>query len=215
MRVLVFGDSITFGLWDSQGGWADRLKRAYLAEQIQAAGPNEDIDDPHQIINLGIGGNTSRMLLARLEHECQARYFPDWPLAIVVAIGANDSKMPAGSNENLVPIDEFRRNLGEIVQLARKCSGRVVLIGLFPLRDETVSFVDFTFTQAKVKAYDAVISEVAKEAGVPKVELFDLVMAREDRAQLYFGDGLHPNDASHELIYSLVKPAVKKLLTSE
>lgn len=27
MRILVFGDSIVYGAWDTEGGWAERLKK--------------------------------------------------------------------------------------------------------------------------------------------------------------------------------------------
>lgn len=29
MRVLVFGDSITQGFWDTEGGWVERLRKYY------------------------------------------------------------------------------------------------------------------------------------------------------------------------------------------
>lgn len=53
MRILIFGDSITYGAWDSEGGWADRLKRwahqHYLANGTKL-----------QVINLGIGAILAR-----------------------------------------------------------------------------------------------------------------------------------------------------------
>jgi len=34
MIVFIFGDSITQGLWDSEGGWADRIKAFVQNEEL-------------------------------------------------------------------------------------------------------------------------------------------------------------------------------------
>lgn len=38
MRVLIFGDSITQGMWDAQGGWANRLVADYFRQQMEDIG---------------------------------------------------------------------------------------------------------------------------------------------------------------------------------
>jgi lysophospholipase L1-like esterase len=210
MRVLLFGDSITFGAWDSQGGWADRLKRFYNAEYQRVV--ETDNPNPHQILNLGIGGDTSRNLLARFEHEYKARASANWPPVFVIAVGVNDTKVPRGGGANLVPIDEYRANMRAIVQLAKKYSDKILLVGLFPLRDEELPFKDVVFRQDTVEQYDAVIDEVSKEFSVPKVEVLQVIAAQHDYKSLFFADGLHPNDAGHGRIYDLIKPAVELLI---
>src|SRR5689334_11923117 len=55
MDIYCFGDSITYGECDTErGGWVDRLKTARMAPEVS-------------VFNLGIGGETSRMMRARVK----------------------------------------------------------------------------------------------------------------------------------------------------
>src|SRR4051794_3073952 len=90
MRVLVFGDSITYGKWDELGGWADRLKQYYDAKAIKS----QTRDFPN-VYNLGISANKTVDLMERFETETKARL--EDPLALVFAIGINDSIIESGS----------------------------------------------------------------------------------------------------------------------
>jgi hypothetical protein len=69
MRVLVFGDSITQGYWDTDGGWVDRIRRHF--DTIQAT-DLQDNDEP-TIFNLGISADNSRNILERIETETISR----------------------------------------------------------------------------------------------------------------------------------------------
>lgn len=69
MRVLVFGDSITRGYWDTNGGWVERIRKHY--DLLQAS--NLEGRDEPTIFNLGIGTDNSKNILARIESETIAR----------------------------------------------------------------------------------------------------------------------------------------------
>ena len=61
-RWLVFGDSIVSGFFDTCGGWVDRLKHDQMMKFIRdGAGV--------KVFDLGISGQTSKDLLARIEGE--------------------------------------------------------------------------------------------------------------------------------------------------
>ncbi|MGC9310458.1 MAG: SGNH/GDSL hydrolase family protein [Candidatus Aenigmatarchaeota archaeon] len=66
-RILIFGDSIVFGLWDKQGGWANRLRKEL--DESARGDPNRHI----QLYNLGIAGDTSIDVLERCENEILQR----------------------------------------------------------------------------------------------------------------------------------------------
>ncbi len=63
MRVLIFGDSITYGAWDTEAGWVERLKREAHRQTIQSEGKSKI-----QILNLGIGGDSSTKILKRMQY---------------------------------------------------------------------------------------------------------------------------------------------------
>ena len=64
MQIFIFGDSITSGMWDTQGGWADQIKQRVTTQCI-----NSHFEIDIEVYNLGISGNTSRDLLYRFELE--------------------------------------------------------------------------------------------------------------------------------------------------
>lgn len=64
MRILIFGDSITQGFWDTNGGWVDKLRKHYDELQLQ------DFDkNPPTVFNLSIDADTSQNILQRAEED--------------------------------------------------------------------------------------------------------------------------------------------------
>jgi lysophospholipase L1-like esterase len=49
VRVLVFGDSIAQGFWDSEGGWVERLRKHYNSLALEDLKSNQQ----PEIFNLG------------------------------------------------------------------------------------------------------------------------------------------------------------------
>lgn len=208
MRILIFGDSIVYGGWDSHGGWADRLKRDYHQKYIET---KDHANHCHQTLNLGIGGDTTDGLRKRIESEITARISPSWPLAIVISIGTNDSRGVDTPDNTQVPAERFKENTQAIIDSARKFTDRILFVGCLPMEVEELPFKNLFFNRSDIKRYDEIITEITRQNGVQKIETFD-EFVQQDLSKLYSHDKLHPNDAGHELIYSLVKPELDKLL---
>ncbi len=85
MRVLVFGDSITQGFWDVDGGWVSRIRKTYDQKAIDT----DDYDQP-TIFNMGVSGNSSDDVLVRFDNETKVRANEE--LSFVFAIGVNDAR---------------------------------------------------------------------------------------------------------------------------
>ncbi len=68
MRVLVFGDSIAQGFWDTEGGWVARLIREYLTLK----GLNLNTSQP-DLFNLAVDGDTTDKIVYRFHAETMAR----------------------------------------------------------------------------------------------------------------------------------------------
>ncbi len=88
MRVLVFGDSITQGFWDMEGGWVSRIRKHYDQQMIYDA----DNDLP-SIFNLGVSADSSDDVLVRFENETKVRATEE--IAFIIAIGVNDARTKA------------------------------------------------------------------------------------------------------------------------
>ncbi len=91
MRILVFGDSITQGFWDTEGGWVGHISRYYIEQTIKTQNYNIPT-----IFNLGVSGDTSNEVLARFENEVKARLWPGEEIVIIISTGVNDCYIKAG-----------------------------------------------------------------------------------------------------------------------
>jgi lysophospholipase L1-like esterase len=182
MRVLVFGASSAQGYWDSQGGWADRLKHYY--DEIQIEDLSQDI--PH-VMNLGISNDSTSEVLKRLGPECKAR-MNDKGVAIIIQVGSN----------NAAEIGGRLRSSPEKYQIDLET------------KTNPISWADIYYRNENIAEFENAAAEVCDKLDVPFVPLHDHFLNSKDK--LNAQDGLHPNDAGHKFIFALVQPELDKLL---
>jgi lysophospholipase L1-like esterase len=210
MRVLVFGASSTQGFWDSQGGWADRLKHHYNHLQMQGFS-----EERPRIMNLGISGDTTGDILKRIVPESKARE-NDKGLAIVLSVGSNNAAEMGG--HTVSSPDKYQTDLEAIIKKAEEFTYKVLVVGL-PAVDESttcpVAWADMYYYNENIAKFEKTAQAVCERLDVPFVpvhqEFLDK-MAGGERVQSH--DGLHPNDTGHKLIFDLVRPELDKLLNS-
>ncbi|HEX7633524.1 MAG TPA: SGNH/GDSL hydrolase family protein [Candidatus Saccharimonadales bacterium] len=205
MRVLIFGDSITQGFWDIDGGWVSRIRKYY----DQKAVDTDDYDQP-TIFNLGVSGDSSDNVLARFENETKVRATEE--LAFVISIGVNDARTKAGTPYS--DTERYKQNLGEIVKLAKQYSSKMLFVGLTPCveeRSNPVSWGDTGYTNGRIKEFNDALEQFCEENHVPFVEVFEPFSKAEAEAEL-LPDSLHPNDKGHQLLADLAMPKLQELL---
>ena len=203
-RVYVFGDSITYGAWDSQGGWCDRIK--HKLHQLKLT---ENSKVKFQVFNLGIGGETSTSLLKRFESEIDARHRSDWPAIIIIATGANDTRYSEEIPPS-TPIAEYQSNLENLLAIAKKYTDKILLVGIATVENEIQQFKGGLLSNQLIREYDNTMSKVSKKNNIPKVEVISSFTASKE--SIYSSDGGHPNDLGHEIIEKLVWDKLEKLL---
>lgn len=184
--ICVFGASSTQGFYDTEkGGWVERLK-SFLFEKTLKTG------DYYEVFNLGISGDTSRELLARFGNEIKFRR----PSIIIISIGDNDSALK-------VPLDEFERNIKDIVNKAKKLTDKVLILGCKKVNEKLTNPVawdkDVAYTNETIKEYDDRLEELSKKIGVSYLKMFELLDYND------LEDGVHPNSAGHEKIFEYAK----------
>lgn len=204
MRVLVFGDSITYGAWDTQAGWVERIKRTMHERTVLSDGKTKV-----QVMNLGIGGDTSTRILKRMSTEVEARYSANWPFIFVITFGANDERSIDGKTET--SIDLFETNVRDIIAIATSKSGKVLFLGIPPLGKPIVSFKGQEYSDERIVKYEQLLKSIVEEAGIPFVPIRP-VFEQVGLEGLYSSDFIHPNDKGHELIAATVAPYLNKLL---
>ncbi|HVY54533.1 MAG TPA: GDSL-type esterase/lipase family protein, partial [Thermodesulfobacteriota bacterium] len=112
-QIFTFGDSITYGAIDPEGGWANRLRR-HLDDRMH----DSDGKEFFMLYNLGVSGDNTNDLLARFESELKARMDESEEIIVIFAIGINDSQyVNEKSNYRVSPAD-FESNLGKLYKQA-------------------------------------------------------------------------------------------------
>jgi len=204
-RVLVIGDSIVYGAWDTAGGWVDRVKAVMHARAVETQGATKV-----QVFNMGVGGDSSTRVLARLEHDITTRYKAGWPPVLVLSFGTNDGREKDGQAET--SIEEFEQNVRDIIGIAQKYSDKILFVGTVPLGQPSVVFKDHEYFDDRVRSYDEKLREVVAEAGIRYVSL-RTVFEAHGLDGLYAYDVVHCNDAGHALIAATVLPVLDELLS--
>ncbi|HKZ45578.1 MAG TPA: GDSL-type esterase/lipase family protein [archaeon] len=206
--VLIFGDSITYGAFDTENsGWAGRL-RNYLDE-----GSSEVFFITY---NLGVSGDNSSELLKRFESECESRIndrLEEGESAyIIFSIGINDSQCLNMEKKLRAPEKQFELNIQKLIELAKKFTSKIMFVGLAPVdEDRTVPIpwdTNKSYKNSNVKKYDQMIQDVCARNKIPFVEIFDKLSKLNFKDLLY--DGLHPNTKGHEKIFEIVKNSIEE-----
>jgi len=105
MRILIFGDSITQGFWDSEGGWVQRIRKMYDLHKI-----DNIQDDVPTIFNLGVSGDSTDEIIQRFETETRARLEDE--LVIIFSVGVNDSRVR--DTKEFSNIERYQQNLATL-----------------------------------------------------------------------------------------------------
>lgn len=213
MRVLVFGDSITQGFWDAEGGWVSRLRRHYDGLQLQNLANN---DEP-TIFNLGISGDVTKGVIMRLDHEVEARKWR-WPtekFVLIFAIGINDTAINEGVEVSTA--QEYGQQLKTLISKAKTLSNRIMFIGLTPVEEDKANGrpgKPKEYSNKRIASFDNIIQQICSIEKITYVYLAGTLGSKIEEGQRLFDDGLHPNDQGHQLIFELVRPELDKLLAS-
>jgi lysophospholipase L1-like esterase len=205
-NILVFGDSIAFGDYDTEGGWVDRLKKDLLANSTNH-------NDDNYVYNLAVDSHTSSDMLKRLESDSKPRMWKGKETIFIFSLGINDAIVVSnGKERNKVSLSRFSTNLDRIVKLASKHSNKIVFIGPTPGDESKVNPMPWSpkesFRNNQIMKYNKTISNICKQNNILFINLISLLKNTNYINEL--DDGAHPNTKGHELIYKTVKKYLKK-----
>jgi lysophospholipase L1-like esterase len=173
--LLGFGASTMQGVGDVEGGFLSRVGR-----QLSQSGA------PVQVVNLGIGGDTTREMLRRANG---VRSYA--PFDLVVLLGCNDMPRAGDSNPaNRTGLAEYRSNLQQL---------------LAAIKGQHSLFVSSFMVHEKVgvsaQTFDAYMSAAMEIALALGYELWDLYGETKGKGSAYWAeDGVHFNPAGHQFI---------------
>jgi acyl-CoA thioesterase-1 len=209
MRILVFGDSITQGLFDEEsGGWCNRLTNVVIQREKAS---NYEYDK--SVVNLGVSGDTTEDLLRRIQSESEARLlkYPTEDYDVVIlAIGVNDTQFEMVTGLPKIDLATSQRNLEKLKEIMAPLFAKVVIVGLAPVLDERIQPMPWKTTHGysneRISEFNRMLASFAQENGYIFVSL-DAVYKGEETACL--PDGIHPTAQGHQYIYERVYDALE------
>ena len=183
-RARPYGEGLFNGIGKSYVGLVDGLLRtAYPASRIR-------------VINMGVGGNTTRDLKARWQTDVLDLH-PDW---LGILIGINDVWRQFDCplmTETHVGLEEYEENLTQLIEKTLPTlKGLILMTPYFmePNRSDPM--------RARMDQYGAVVKKLAEKYGAI---LVDLQAAFDDYFRYYHPDSInwdriHPDIVGHTLI---------------
>jgi lysophospholipase L1-like esterase len=191
MQLFCFGDSLTYGAWDSQGGWVARV-RSTLDASSATVKPY-----PHLVYTFGVPGNSSAQVLDRFVFEFEHSFNEERgkQTAVIFQCGTNDLRFM--KNEAMYTQDsvQFEKNITALMAECDRLGIHHVAIHAIPLIDESKPGANQEWksrSNADVARYNKVIERAAGRATILKTPHFAL--------DNLGSDGLHPNDSGHALL---------------
>ena len=202
--VVTLGDSVTWGV---------RQDGSVRNEQTFSSVLERELGKGAQVVNAGIGGNTSSQMLARLDHDVLVYR----PKVVVLMAGLNDAAYidpgPKARSAPRVSVEEYARNLEEIIRRVRAAGGQVVLASPNPMTPK-YPYANSGWYQGKdinagLVPFVEASREVARRTGVPFVDLY----GQYTRWKGFAGtlpDGIHPDAVGHRFVAGKFVGAVRK-----
>lgn len=175
--LIGFGASTMSGSRDSQGGFFKRIQPPILAKRAGVT-----------FLNHGIGGNTTRDMLARCEKTEAVG-----PHDVIVVLGCND--MPRAGDQNpciRTTLAEYEQNLAALLPRIKGESS--LFVSSYPVSVEKAGVAVDTFDQ-----YMAAARRIAADSGYTIWDLY-AELRDQDLSPLWDPDGVHFNDTGHQLI---------------
>ena len=186
IKYVALGDSLTYGM-----GTQNQAQSfpSLLAEKLSGATTTVNV------INLGVPGEMSAGVLRDQVSEAVKQN----PQLITLLIGVNDI-------HNRVTQAKYRENLSAIVKiLTEKTSAKIYLINLPDLGTKTLILPPYNlYFDARTKEFNEIIAAVAKEYGLPLVDIYRSKADFKHDKKYYSADQFHPSAKGYELWANLI-----------
>jgi lysophospholipase L1-like esterase len=202
--VFFFGDSITQGFWDDEGGWAARVRRYFDTKHL-----SDKTNRYISFFNLGIDGDTTDDIVARFDTEVKARLYEGEEYIFIFAVGTNDTIFRKG--ENLNEPDKYVQALDDLYSQAQKYSDKILFIGLTPVQDELLNPMPWSksgkcYSTERMQLFDNALRAFCKQSDTTYIDVWADFELKGLNSLMH--DGVHPNSLGHQIISKKVIQAL-------
>ena len=180
-KIVFMGDSIT-AMGSAPAGYCQQVIRGLEANGIKAT-----------MICAGVGGNTSKQMLARMDSDVIANH-PEW---MTLSCGVNDVWSD-------LPLNEFKQNITKILDKAKAANINVIILTATVIGEDPDAAKN-----REMAPYNAFLHQLAREMKCPLADLNadirEAVTAagggvQSKRGNVMTPEGIHPNALGHEVM---------------
>ena len=157
-RIAFLGDSITYHGQTRGDGYVNLVLKGLDAEGVAV-----------EAVKAGVSGNNSRDMLARLDRDVLSKR-PRW---MTLSCGINDVWNLGNANGKGVELDEYRRNVSEILDrcAASNCTVVVMTTTLFESRGKSAAVSENDERNVRIAAYNDFLRAEAARRGLPLADV--------------------------------------------
>lgn len=203
LRIVTLGDSITKGV--RPGVKADETFAARLEAALRAEGMDASVG------NVGIGGERTDQALKRLAKDVLAQK----PSLVTIMYGTNDSYVDQGKSASRITVEEYRANLGKLVDELR-AAGVMPVLMTEPRWGKTARLNGVgEHPNVQLEKYVAACRAVAKEKQTPLVDHYQHWTKAEAKGTdigAWTTDQCHPNPDGHRVLTEVLLPVIRAAL---
>jgi len=195
MNLIVFGDSITYGLYDEQGGWAERLYKEIRGKA--------EVND---FINLSRPGAASKQIISKVKSAARSGLLSRVRTLVIFAYGINDSAINLREQAQITPIERFEENTIKIIEMINQNNADMVFVGPTIVDDPLAgSFKGrIMYSNDRIKKYDRSLEKICTGSDVDFIELYDECSKENTGFQKMLHDGVHPDENGHRFILGVL-----------
>lgn len=194
--IAFLGDSITYHGQRRGDGYVNLVLKAIDAEGVAV-----------EAVKAGVSGNNSRDMLARLDRDVLSKK-PNW---MTFSCGINDVWNLGNANGKGVELDEFRRNVGEILDrcAASNCTVVVMTTTLFESRGKAAAVSEKDERNVRLVAYNDFLRAEARRRGLPLADVNEACWKSHRAGNSYNTcDGVHLAPPGDRIVAACVLEAL-------
>lgn len=208
IQIFILGSSSVYGVGAHTAGWADLVKQ-YFHQKMYGPG---GVGEKYEVFNFGKAGEQVGFLMQNFPKLLEM-YGRDGQKVIIYMGGRNNARAVDSPDNFVSTPEEYREEVSTFVAFMKEHGDKVIFIPPGVAVDESKTspkpspFGDGRksyFTNARSKIFGDVAREVCTEQGITYVDV-DITEDEWIKKYLY-EDGLHANQAGHQLIFEAVKP---------
>jgi lysophospholipase L1-like esterase len=209
-QVFMLGASSVYGVGAEHAGWGDLIKQYFHSKMFSEGG----IGEKYEIYNFAKSGATIDFILDTFPTHL-TNYGKGEKVITIVSVGGNNSRAKDEPTNFASTPASYTTELTQLIELLKASSEKVIFVSTAYVDETKTNPITtshdnkYYFTNARRKQFEEITKELCEQNGI---DFASIVVSEEEWIKNYtFKDGLHPNQAGHQLLFDAIEPYLLEL----